>query len=69
MRSNPCNHIFFPKGLDEMQSLDLFQNFLLEGYHGSFDDVNKKLSNNSDKEELLSQVEDYYNKERLYLLR
>ena len=55
--------------LDELQSLDLFQNFLLEGYRGSFSELNGKLTSESEKLNLLRQVEHYYQRERLYMLR
>ena len=55
--------------LDELQCLGLFQNFLMESYRGSFSEINKKLANESEKKLLLTQVKEYYYKERLYLLR
>jgi hypothetical protein len=55
--------------LDELLSLQLFRNFLLEGYNGSFEDINKLLSNQFERLALLKRVEEFHHKERLFTLR
>ncbi|XP_019851271.1 PREDICTED: nucleoporin NUP188 homolog [Amphimedon queenslandica] len=55
--------------LDQWQSFLIFKSFLLEGYCGSLQDIHNLLPNSADHSTLLVNIEDYYYRERLYILR
>uniref|UniRef100_A0A1X7SPE3 Nucleoporin Nup188 N-terminal domain-containing protein n=1 Tax=Amphimedon queenslandica TaxID=400682 RepID=A0A1X7SPE3_AMPQE len=55
--------------LDQWQSFLIFKSFLLEGYCGSLQDIHNLLPNSVDHSTLLVSIEDYYYRERLYILR
>ena len=54
--------------LDQLQSLELFQCFLLDAYHGSLADLQTKLGSKREREKLLGRLRQYYYLERLHLL-
>ncbi len=59
----------FPKGVDELQTLELFQRFLVEGYRGSLGELQTQLGSKRGRETLLRTVREYYHAERLHVLR
>ncbi|KAL5487078.1 hypothetical protein EMCRGX_G019637 [Ephydatia muelleri] len=55
--------------LDQEQSLQLLQMFLIDAYRGSWKEIGSKIGNEFERHSLLQQIQSYYFSERLYALR
>ena len=63
------NKLMVAQDLDQLQSLELFQCFLLDAYRGSPHELTTKLKSEQERASLLHQLREYYHSERLYVLR
>lgn len=55
--------------LDQEQSLQLLQMFLIDAYRGNWKEIGSKIGNEFERHNLLQQIQSYYFSERLYALR